>query len=253
MIDVHDKLGNTGIMPEVFGLSTYSLLVGLGLVLGILYIVWQNRRAAAAEGSGQNRAGQALVIVAAALCFGTIGAKIPPLLENPTLQTLLFSKSIVGGLLGGTLGVILIKKVLGIKLRLGNIIAPAAALGLTFGRIGCFLNGCCLGIPSRWGVDFGDGIRRLPTQLFEAGFHLTAFFILHFLGRKIRTPGVLFQSYILVYFIFRFFLEFIRVNPIFWQGLTIYQLLSLAGIIWMGLTLWLRRRRTETANVNTDQ
>ena len=253
MIDVHDQLGNTGVLPGLFGVSMYSLLVGLGLAAGILYIIRQNRRTKDPGEGGRIKSEQTLVIVAAALIFGTIGSKIPALLQGLTLENLLLSKSVVGGLIGGTAGVFLVKRFMQIKLRLGNTIAPAAALGLTIGRLGCFCNGCCAGIPASWGVDFGDGILRLPTQLFESAFQLAAFFLLHFLQAKVKTPGILFKGYVLAYFSFRFFLEFIRVNPIYWNGLTVYQLLCLAGIAWMGLMLLLpRRRRTESIKPKTD-
>ena len=254
MIDGHEQIGN-GVLPEIGGLSTYSLLVGLGLLAGVLYIVWRNRQAGQAGPDGTRRTSQTLIIVAAALIGGTIGAKVPVLLQSPRLETLLFGKSVVGGLLGGTLSVFLAKRLGHIRLRLGNTIAPAAALGLAIGRLGCFCNGCCYGVPVSWGVDFGDGIRRLPTQLMEAGFQFTAFLILHVLHDRSKTPGILFKLYVIAYFAFRFGLEFVRVNPVFWLGLTIYQLLCLAGIIWMGLMLTLagrRRRNKQPADNATD-
>lgn len=277
MIDVHDKLSGFGVMPEIFGVSTYSLCVGLGLIVGVLYLMWARRWQEAREHpagqdgqSGQmEQAGQseqvgqsgqteptgqrvqtsrneqldpALIIVASALVFGTIGTKIPTLLSGPTLADLLMEKSVIGGLLGGMAGVIIVKRVLHIRLRMGNIIAPAAALGLAIGRVGCFLNGCCYGIPASWGIDFGDGLLRLPTQLFEVAFQLTAFVLLHHFKDKVHTQGLLFKIYVSSYFLFRFFLEFIRVNPIYWQGLTLYQLLCLAGIVWMAV-LMVRQKR----------
>lgn len=259
MMDLHDKTGLTGVLPTVFGLSTYSLLVGLGLLAGVLYIIGQRRRQTASLTAGapslptgdqpEDRASDTsvsptarpldptLVVISAALIFGLLGAKVPTLLQNPTWAGLLVNKSVVGGLLGGMAGVYLVKRWLKIKVRLGNVIAPAAALGLGIGRIGCFFNGCCAGIAWPWGVDFGDGVLRLPTQLFEAAFQVTAFCLLHVWNKRATRPGLLFKVYVLAYFAFRFLIEFIRINPDYWLGLTLYQLLSLAGILWMGLLL----------------
>lgn len=245
MIDVHDTLAGPGILPRILGVPTYSLCVGLGLAAGLLYLLWARRHQHSAgdpgdqaipfDGSQPSSARSvdpALIIVVSALVAGTIGSKIPTLLTNPTLVALLTEKSVVGGMLGGMAGVLVIKRLLKIRMRLGNAIAPAAALGLAIGRLGCFFNGCCVGIPASWGVDFGDGLLRLPTQLFEVAFQLSAFAVLHIARTRVRTPGILFKLYVIAYFLFRFLLEFIRVNPIVWNGLTLYQLLCLAGIVW---------------------
>ncbi len=229
------------------GLPAYSLLVGLGLLAGIGYIIWQNRTGK----PGPQHQSPALTIVSAALVFGLLGAKLPTLLTRPTLRELLINKSIVGGLLGGMIGVYLVKRIWHIQARMGNVIAPAAALGIAIGRLGCFCNGCCAGIAWTWGFDFGDGIIRLPTQLFESAFHLGAFAALHLLRRRVSQPGILFKAYVLVYFAFRFLLEFIRVNPVIWLGLTMYQLLSLGGIAWMSLLLLRSRRKLRTVSPAT--
>lgn len=83
-----------------------------------------------------------------------------------------------------------------------------------WGRIGCFFGGCCYGkvTHSCIGVAFPDqpelniihnGVRRYPTQLFEAAALLLLFVLL----RKNRRP---FENYILMYAVFRFFNEFLR-------------------------------------------
>lgn len=244
MFDTHVKFLNFGIMPEIFGFPTYTLFVALGIFAGILYYLADvNKRHAQGEGVIQ--------IVSAALIFGVLGSKIPLVLEGADLQTVIFGKSIVGGLIGGMLGVVLVKKLLKIHLKLGNIIAPSVALGMGIGRLGCFFNGCCYGIPSSWGMDFGDGLLRYPTQLFEVGFHLSAFFMLHHLKFRVETPGILFKVYILAYFTFRFVIEFIRENPVVYLGLTIYQLLCILVVVYVGLTLFIQYRKRGVLNGKT--
>ena len=178
-------LAGGGILPRVGVLPTWTLFLVAGIAAGVVYLVVAGRRA-----GGQPHG--ALEIVCSALIFGMLGSKVPLLFTPPGADPLLQGKSIVGGLLGGMAGVLVVKRVLGIRTRMGNLIAPAAALGMGIGRIGCFLNGCCYGLPVAWGVDFGDGVRRYPTQLFEAAFDLTAFVVLHRLRRTVRRPGVLF-------------------------------------------------------------
>lgn len=229
MFDSHYVPKNWGIMPEIFGVHSYSLMVGLGVIIGIIYYF------ADAKGRGAKDE-KAIIIVFAALFFGTLGAKLPLLIMNykfintrPDLW--LEGKTIVGGFIGGMLGVILIKKICKIQLKMGNVIAPAAALGMCIGRLGCFFNGCCYGKPASWGVDFGDGLLRLPTQLFESAFHLIAFIILLYFKRKVTKPGILFKYYVSTYFVFRFFSEFFRENEKLWGTWTLYQILSVIGLI----------------------
>lgn len=115
-----------------------------------------------------------------ALFGGVLGSKLPMIIlywremldALPDFRLLISSRSIVGGLAGGAAGVFLVKKWLGISGRRGNLFVPGIAAGVAIGRLGCFLRGCCFGKPTdmRWGVDFGDGILRHPTQIYEALF-----------------------------------------------------------------------------------
>ena len=92
-----------------------------------------------------------------------------------------------------------------------------------------------------WGVNFGDGVLRHPTQLYEALFVLVLFF--YALAMKERfAPGVLFRLFVIGYFTWRFLIEFIRVNPIAAAGLTYYQLVSVAVVIYYGTRMVLGAR-----------
>lgn len=238
MFDLHFKPSDFGIMPVLFGLPTYSIMVFSGIGFGILYIVLANRKL-------KHNSRDSIRIVTAGLLAGIFGSKIPLLFENPSLETLFYAKSIVGGLIFGMIGIVITKRVLHIKLKLGNVIAPAVAIGLVFGRLGCFFSGCCYGIEthSTWGIDFGDGLHRYPTQLFEVAFHLIAFMILHYYRDRVKTPGILFKLYMISYFAFRFMIEFIRVNPAVAYGLSIYQILSALALIYLVLVLMVKSRK----------
>ena len=174
-------------------------------------------------------------IVLAAFFGGVIGAKLPVVLMNLRYgfgwHTLLAGRTIVGGLVGGTLGVLLIKKTLGIRGRHGNSLAAPIALGMAVGRVGCFFSGCCYGKPTAlpWGIDFGDGIARHPTQIYELLFWLGAFILLQ-LARHTAMPGRLLTGLFSAYFVFRFFVEFIRPHPVLF-GPTVFQWICIAGIL----------------------
>lgn len=181
----------------------------------------------------EKHSGQLLPILIAAFFGGVIGAKLPIILMNLrggfSWDAILTGRTIAGGLVGGTLGVLFIKKKLGIRARYGNFLAPSIALGMGIGRIGCFFSGCCFGKQTclPWGMDFGDGVTRHPTQLYEMLFCFGAFILLQ-RARKTAPPGSLLTRYFIAYFTFRFAIEFIRPHPVV-AGLTPFQWICLAG------------------------
>jgi phosphatidylglycerol:prolipoprotein diacylglycerol transferase len=101
-----------------------------------------------------------------------------------------------------------------------DIFAPAVAIGHVFGRLGCFAAGCCYGKTAQtlpWGVIFTDpdclaptNILLHPTQLYESAGELVNFFILIILRRHKSFNGQLFMTYLLLYSILRFSIEFFR-------------------------------------------
>jgi phosphatidylglycerol:prolipoprotein diacylglycerol transferase len=115
-------------------------------------------------------------------------------------------------------------------LKLFDLISPLIGLGLFFGRIGCFLAGCCYGKETSlpWGVTFTDpnSLARLnvplhPTQLYDAFNGLFIFLCLSWLERRKAFDGQIISLFILLYSIFRFFIEMVRGDPrgFFFKGL----------------------------------
>jgi len=115
-----------------------------------------------------------------------VGAKLLFLLEDPRLTLsnlhdpdylINGGKTIVGALAGGLIAVELIKRYIGLRTSTGDLYAIPLALGIAIGRIGCFLTGLpdnTYGTASSlsWAINFGDGIPRHPTQLYETAFLL---------------------------------------------------------------------------------
>lgn len=131
--------------------------------------------------------------------------------------------------------------------RTVDLLVPPLVLAHAFGRIGCFLNGCCYGKPSSvpWAVAFpGEGIPRHPTQLYEMLFLLGLFAFLKGLERRSPRPWTLLLTYGLAYGLWRFAVEFLRGdNPVVWAGLTAFQLASVALILVSGCLLLLKPKR----------
>lgn len=143
-----------------------------------------------------------------------------------------------GGLIGGTAAGMLHmrRKKLDIPLC-SDILAPAVPLFHAFGRIGCFLGGCCYGVECEFGFVFSlspvsgaNGVRRFPVQLLEAGFNLLLFFLLWRLYRRGKLGGRLFALYLALYSVGRFFLESLRgdAHRGFVAGLSTSQWISIA-------------------------
>ena len=92
-----------------------------------------------------------------------------------------------------------------------NLLIPAIVLGHAFGRVGCFLGGCCYGkeTTSFLGVQFPHLDHAVyPTQLFEAVFELALFAVMLLLYKRLK--GHFLETYCFSYGVFRFFLEFMR-------------------------------------------
>ncbi len=133
-----------------------------------------------------------------------------------------------------------------------DILSPAAALGYAFGRIGCFLAGCCWGIPTEFfaGVVFSHPETLCahpgpvhPVQLYSAVFTLIlALFLYRRLKNSPAREGKIFGLYLVLYSVFRFFIEFLRGD---FRGreflsLTPTQWVALLGII-TGAVIFYRR------------
>jgi len=142
---------------------------------------------------------------------------------------------------------------------MADLIAPAFALGVGFGRLGCFLNGCCYGKPSSlpWAVRFPShgaagavGCAVQPTQLYEALFGFAMFALLLALVRRRGFPGFLFCLFIAAYATWRFLLDFLRFyepsqfGPL---GLTNNQWVSVALLAAALVTAVVLRKRTRRA------
>ncbi|MFH1858455.1 MAG: prolipoprotein diacylglyceryl transferase [Candidatus Omnitrophota bacterium] len=125
---------------------------------------------------------------------------------------------------------------------------PYAVLVHAFGRIGCFLNGCCYGKPTRFilGVVFPDrSVPIHPTQLYESAGLFLIFLALRKWSRK-RTPfpGAIFLGYLFSYGVLRFLVEFFRGDQrgLFWN-LTLHQFLSFV-LVAVSVFLWSRQKRS---------
>ncbi|MBX7194073.1 MAG: prolipoprotein diacylglyceryl transferase [Sandaracinaceae bacterium] len=221
------------------GRTLQSLLAVLAIVVAVLV----RRRLAPQLALPRT---QKLALALGALIGAGIGAKLPFLLDDPEatrtgLVWITDGRTLTWGLVGGYLGVEIAKLVAGIRLKTGDSFAPAVAASIAIGRVGCFVGGCCFGAEAHvpWAVDFGDGVPRHPTQLYEAAFHALAFVVLLWMGRRELLTTHRMKAYVITYFVYRFVTEWIRPEPRGLFGLTFYQWSSLAFVVIFALHWWI--------------
>jgi len=157
-----------------------------------------------------------------------------------------------------------------------DLLAPFVLLGHAVGRIGCFMRGCCYGkvchLP--WAVRFPRHIDATgyivgsdayldhlskgliasdakwslpvhPTQLYSMVVLTGMYFFLTWLYRRRSFDGEVFAVYLVMYGVWRFAVEFIRVEPRVALGLTAWQWISLVLIV-AGVTMAIVFRRYQT-------
>lgn len=223
------------------GSPWYSLLMLLGIVISVTFWAKLARRDE-----------RLLVIYLAALVSAFLGAKLLYLAaegwmfwDDPERWTIWATgKTILGALLGGYAGVEIAKKLVGYEKATGDWFALIAPVGIVLGRVGCLINGCCLGrrcAPAWWTIRDVHGIARWPAVPVEIGFNLLAILVFVILRRRRWLPGQHFHLYLIAYGLFRFAHEFLRATPRLTGEVSGYQFAAIAVAI-LGVVGFLRRR-----------
>jgi phosphatidylglycerol:prolipoprotein diacylglycerol transferase len=221
-------------------MPTHDFFVLLGTSAAFVLFLLEARR--------RHKLDQRLMIIAAgALLGGAIGAKVATAWEylthapHPTAFGVIVygGKTILGGLPGAYIGAIITKRFLRYREHTGDMFAPAVALGMAIGRVGCFLTeqiGTTTSLP--WGIrvspdiaaripncpQCATGLPMHPSFLYEILFQLAILGLLLWLRPRIHVPGELFKVYLFAYALFRFLVEFVRGNEVVLWGLTRPQL-----------------------------
>lgn len=159
---------------------------------------------------------------------------------NTFVQTsnLIFGGSVFyGGLLGSIFAGYQYGKYKKFDLKeYSDMLAPIIPFFHMFGRIGCFLGGCCYGVESKFGFVYtnnpvvqANGVSRFPVQLLEALFNLLLFSLLYYFLNRHKWKGKLLYLYLLSYSLFRFLTEYLRGDSYrgFLWGLSTSQIISI--------------------------
>jgi len=267
---------------SIFGLQirSYGLMMAVGFALGI----WRAARISGKRyGIDPERVYDLALVV---LVSGVLGARVVYILLNPATEHWRdFVAVWQGGLsFHGGLGFAMLAGYVYTRIAklgywtCGDLLAPSIAIGYAFTRIGCFLNGCCYGCPTSlpWGVRFPSEHGFVtppshPTQIYAFAANLLIFWLLTRIERRRRKPGSIppgmipggiggkpgfvFVSYLGLYSIYRFAIEFLRsgCSAKLWAfGLTQAQGVSIAVIV-LSAVLMLTVYRPQAAGQGKDK
>ena len=184
-------------------------------------------------------------VIVAAILGAAIGSKLLGWVEDPAdflrhwrdWQYVMGGKTIVGGLLGGTLAVEWVKARIGVTRRTGDLFAIPLAIGIAIGRVGCWIAGLAdhtYGSPTAlpWGIDLGDGVRRHPVQLYEILFlSALAALLARMRAAGIHREGDLYRAFVIAYMGWRLLVDFLKPEPVF-AGLSALQWTCAAALAW---------------------
>ena len=223
----------------------YGLMIGIGFLLGIYLAA----RRAKKEGLNPDLI---LDLGVYLLLAAIVGSRIlyvvtawQEFARTPLEMFAIWKGGLVfyGGVLGAVpVGIWYVKRHHLPVWQTADIIAPYAALGHAFGRLGCFFAGCCYGAPCSGPlcITFNDphslaplGVPLFPTQLTESGGEFLIFGLLLLLRRYKKFDGQLFGFYLVFYAILRFTIEFFRGDTV--RGVYFNGLISTSQIIALGI------------------
>ncbi len=236
--------------------DTHGFFVGLGVLAAAAVFTVEARR----RGQTDERV---LYIVLGALAGGAIFMRMGTWLQHADLrqnaslveQWAYGNRSILGGLVGAWLGVHVAKRIVGYPLRTGDLFAPAVALGMAIGRVGCLLTelpgtptgssyGVTLDAATAERLGAPAGVPLHPSFVYEIVFHAAAFAVLWlWLRHRLVAPGETLTFYLAGYGVFRFLVEYVRGNEVVWEGLTRPQLFLLLTVpLLLARIAWQARR-----------
>jgi phosphatidylglycerol---prolipoprotein diacylglyceryl transferase len=181
-------------------------------------------------------------IIAAAAIGALVGSRTLGLLEQApgghfTWMTIVMpgGRTAVGGLLGGWMAAVLWKRRRGLFARTADQFAVPACVGIAIGRIGCFLTGLADGTEGKptglpWGIDFGDGIARHPTPIYEILFLAILAATLYRYRQTPHPEGAVFRVFMASYLAWRLLIDFIKPDPVVY-GLSFIQWACVGGLL----------------------
>ena len=215
--------------PEVFHWGFLHVRsYGLAMAVAFLFGTWLAMREARRLHLDEDKLVSMILV---SLVAGVLGARMLYVLEHVSefrrewgsvLALWQGGLTLYGGMVAGVFAGLVMARRLGLPVWVAaDALAPSLAIGGAIGRVGCFLNGCCYGQPTRmpWGVsfppdsfaglDFGNA-RIHPSQLYFSLAGLGLFALVWALRTRVAPAGTLFWMSLMIYGLIRIPLDFTR-------------------------------------------
>lgn len=203
-----------------FTVHGYGLMIAVGIVVAYLLAEYRAKKLGL-------ESKHVFPIAICAVVFGLIGAKalfwitvLDEIVKNPRMMLDLSDGFVVyGGIIVGVIaGLVYCKKKKIGFLKYMDLILPSVALAQGFGRIGCFLAGCCYGKETDSAVHVvftqsqfaPNNVQLIPTQLLSSGLDFLHFAALCLIAKRCKKSGLVSACYLICYSVGRFVLEFFR-------------------------------------------
>ncbi len=226
----------------------YGLMIAFGFLAALYLCIYRSKKFGLDENILWG-------IFYCAIAGGLVGTRVlyyivelPAIIKDPSILWDFKNGYVVyGGIIGGILVSFLYCKKKKVKfLNYFDLVMPAVALAQGLGRLGCFFAGCCYGREtSAWyGIVFRsskfapNGVKLIPTQLISSTGDFLICGILLFYASKRPKSGKVASSYLILYGVGRFFIEFLRNDyrgSIGWMSTS--QIISI-GIVALGIALF---------------
>jgi len=263
---VHEELFHIG----SFSAQTWGSIVALGILISIILMFREAKKKKVSE----KAEGILVFMMILGLIFGRLAYILVNISQFPTVYSWfeLWDGGIIswGVLIGVIAGILVFKLISRIKTEeiseLADLIAPYLILAIAIGRIGCFLRGCCFGIPTTlpWGIVYTGGFAEgpvHPAQLYHSILDFIIFFVLLKLYNKkenlkkssaksrfafFNVSGTIFLLYLILYSTERFFVDFLRYHPAneyFFLSITQWMFLAIFIITFIGLKIKEKRNK----------
>ena len=205
-------------------IRSYGLMMAVAFLVGTWLALREARRLALDED-------QVITVILVVLVSSIVGARALYVLEHvqefrrewrTVIAVWQGGLTLYGGVVAGTLGGLLAARQMGLPMwAVADALTPSFALGTMFGRVGCFLNGCCYGVPTSlpWGVHFPpDSFAGLefgnaavhPSQIYFALAGLALFVLTWRMRRGVTIPGTLFWTFMALFALVRVGLDMTR-------------------------------------------
>lgn len=250
---------------------TFGLMVATALLVSAYVLQAEfNRRRQQLENipNYQPQKDEGFLVIGVAGLAGLVGARLYHVLETPQElfahpRDLLLSRygfAWFGGFLGGFLALVILARASKIPLLLFlDMCSPAACVGYAIGRIGCLLSGDGdYGTPTSlpWAMSFPNGVvptseRVHPTPIYEFLIWMAIAWLLWRWGTNVMgkggASGTVFCGYLILTGIARFAIEFIRINPRSFLGLTNAQTASAFSIVLGVMLIWILKTQNRPA------